>query len=109
MKHILMLLILTSSYAKAQNLTQEEQRALLKDVRDLKAKVQKLESGNAQKGLKTVDFKGSTTENTNPHPSAPTSPSLTPEQTKVLMETLQKAKLHQAEQEKALKELENEE
>ena len=107
MKYLFWFALLSSS-TFAQNLSPEEQRILLNDVKELKAKVQKLESGKTQKGLKTVDYAGGTTE-TASGPASPATPSLTPEQTRLLMETLTKAKGHQAEQEKALKELENEE
>ena len=108
MKYFLLCSLLTAASSFAQNLTPEEQRKLLNDVKDLKAKVQKLESGKTQKGLKTVDYEGGTTE-TATQASSPAAPSLTPEQTRQMMEVLQKAKAHQAEQEKALRELENEE
>ena len=95
----------------AQNLSAEEQRQLLNDVKELKNKVNKLESEKAGKGLKTIDYKGGTTEAAaSAAPSTtPAAPSLTPEQTKEYMQILQKAKAQQEAQAKALEELDNEE
>ena len=106
-----LLLLVVTAPIFAQNLSAEEQRQLLNDVKELKNKVNKLEAEKASKGLKTIDYKGGTTEaaTTQAPSSAPAAPSLTPEQTKEFMEVLKKAKAQQEAQAKALEELENEE
>jgi hypothetical protein len=111
MKYVLTLILLMTGAAFAQNLSPEEQKQLLIDVKELKNKVNKLEAEKSPKGLKTIDYKGGTTEaSTNAAaPSKSTTPSLTPEQTQEFMQVLQKAKAQQEAQNKALQELENEE
>jgi hypothetical protein len=111
MKFILALFLLITGSVFAQDLSPEEQKQLLNDVKELKNKVNKLEAEKSPKGLKTIDYKGGTTEAaTNAAaPSAPAAPSLTPEQTQEFMQVLQKAKAQQEAQNKALQEIENEE
>ncbi len=111
MKYALTLMLIMTGSVFAQNLSPAEQKQLLSDVKELKNKVNKLEAEKSPKGLKTIDYRGGTTEaSTNAAaPSAPATPSLTPEQTQEFMQVLQKAKAQQEAQNKALQELENEE
>lgn len=111
MKYFFALMFLMSAQTFAQNLSPAEQRQLLNDVKELKNKVNKLEaekSNSPKSGLKTIDYQNGTTEKAS-SATAPAAPSLTPEQTKEFMQTLQKAKAQQEAQAKALEELENEE
>jgi hypothetical protein len=108
MKILVILSLLLGLNAWSQNLSADEQKQLLNDVKELKNKVNKLESEKSQKGLKTIDYQNSTTESTSAA-SGPTAPEITPEQSKEIMDTLQRAKAQQEAQAKALKELEDEE
>jgi hypothetical protein len=110
MKSLLIVMFLIAGNSFAQNLSPAEQRQLLNDVKELKNKVHKLEAekSNSNKGLKTIDYNGGTTERTNSS-TTPAAPTLSSEQTQELMHTLQKAKAHQEAQIKALEDLENEE
>jgi lipoate-protein ligase A len=107
MKLIIILLVLSFS-AHAQNLTADEQRALLKEVQSLKERVNQLEKKNSGQGFRSTDYNSKTTESTSAK-SGSQEPTMTPEQRKEIMETMEKYKKAQAEQEKALKELEDEE
>ncbi len=102
MKIVFFILMMTP-FSYAQNLTPEEQRKLLNEVQSLKERVNKLEK-NESPGLKTTDYNAKTTES-----SAPAGPAMTAEQKKEITETMEKYKKAQIEQEKALKELEDEE
>ena len=92
----------------SQNLTPEEQQKLLQDVKLLKDKVNTLEAEKkTSSGLKTTDYNSNTTVvATTPGPAP--APELTAEQMKEMMDSLQKAKSHQDEQQKTLKEIDNE-
>lgn len=107
MKLILIALLLTP-LARAQNLTPDEQRQLLKEVQGLKERVNQLENKDSGQGFKTTDYKEKTTEATAPA-GAPQGPAMTEEQRTEIMATIEKYKKAQIEQEKALKELEDEE
>ncbi len=104
---ILLLLIFCFPFARAQNLTPEEQKNLLKEVQALKERVNKLEKTDSGSGLKTTDYNAKTTEAS--PTAAPAGPEMSAEQRKEVMETMEKYKKAQLDQQKALKELEDEE
>lgn len=102
---------LFSAQAFAQNLSTEEQRILLEDVKMLKDKVQKLEgekSGSSGGGLKTTDYHSQTTS-VSAVPAAEATPAISPEQMQELMKTLNHAKSQNDEKNKILKELDEDE
>jgi hypothetical protein len=105
MKFFLMTALLFCPLSWSQDMTPDQQRALLQEVQTLKERVNELEKKDAGSGFKSTDYHSKTTENT----GAPAGPAMTDEQRKELMETMEKYKKAQIEQEKALKELENEE
>lgn len=105
---LLLLMILTCPLVQAQNLSADEQRALLNEVQSLKERVSKLEKKNTGQGFKSTDYNARTTVGA-PLKAGPQEPRLTPEQRKEVMETLEKYKKAQIEQERVLQELENEE
>ncbi len=105
MKYFLMTALLYCPLTWSQDLTPDQQRALLKEVQALKERVNKLENKNSGSGFKSTDYQSKTTENT----SAPAAPAMTDAQRKEVMETVEKYKKAQIEQEKVLKELEDEE
>ncbi len=111
MKFSLFILIaLFSMNSPAQNLSAEEQRKLVEDMRVMKEKMDKLESkqGSAPSGLKKVNYQDETSEKkTEASPSA-SGASMTPEQTKKLMEDINSIKAKQAESQKILDELDKE-
>jgi hypothetical protein len=104
---LILLILIACPLAWSQNLTPDEQRALLKEVQSLKERVNQLEKKNSGQGFKSTDYSSQTTERTSVN--APQEPAMTPEQRKEIMETMEKYKKAQIEQEKALKELEDEE
>lgn len=108
MKWSLIALLFLSSYVGAQNLTPEEQKQLLREVQDLKGRVNQLENKDSGQGFKTTDYNEKTTA-ASPSSSAPAEPQMTEEQRAEIMATIDKYKKAQVEQEKALKELEDEE
>ncbi len=67
-----------------------------------------LATAQASSGLKTVDYDSQTTATTE-GATMPSAPSMTPEQMKSIMETVQKAGERQKEQAKALEELDQDE
>lgn len=105
----LLILLLLSPFVRAQDLTPEEQRRLLREVQDLKGRVNQLENKDSGQGFKSTDYQEKTTASTTPAGSASQEPAMTEEQRKEIMETVEKYKKAQAEQEKVLKELEDEE
>ncbi len=86
----------------------EDNAEVMKELNRLKSRVEELERKDSGKGFKSTDYSSKTTENTTPSGGAET-PQMTEEQRKEIMETVEKYKKAQAEQEKALKELENDE
>ncbi len=108
MKYLLVML-LTLPTAWSQDLSPEEQRQLLQEVKSLKERVNSLENkDDSASGFKSTDYESKTTEGT-ASPSQPAAPAMSDEQRREIMETVQKYKDAQVEQEKALKELEVEE
>ena len=108
MKLILML-FLVCPLAYSQNLSPDEQRALLKEVQGLKERVNQLEKKDSGQGFKSTDYSSKTTEASTIKSNSPEEPAMTPEQRKEVMETMEKYKKSQLDQQKALKELEDEE
>jgi predicted Fe-S protein YdhL (DUF1289 family) len=108
MKLILMIFLICP-FAFAQDLSPDEQRALLKEVQSLKERVNQLEKKDSGQGFKSTDYSSKTTETKTLKSNSPQEPAMTPEQRKEIMETVEKYKKAQVEQEKALKELEDEE
>lgn len=108
MKIFLISALLYCPLTWSQNLSPEEQKTLLNEVKALKERVNKLEKKDSGTGFKTTDYKSATTENT-ASPAAASGPAMTDEQRKEIMDTVEKYKKAQIEQEKALKELEDEE
>lgn len=108
MKMILMIFLICP-LSFAQDLSPDEQRALLKEVQSLKERVNQLEKKDSGQGFKSTDYSSKTTETTSVKSSSQPEPSMTPEQRKEIMEAMEKYKKAQVEQEKALKELEDEE
>ncbi len=106
---LILLLALICPLSFAQDLSPDEQRALLKEVQSLKERVNQLEKKDSGKGFKSTDYSSKTTETTSVKTNSPQEPAMTPEQRKEIMETIEKYKKAQLEQEKALKELEDEE
>lgn len=109
MKWTFLALFLLAPYVGAQNLTPEEQKQLLREVQDLKGRVNQLENKDSGQGFKTTDYNEKTTAASPSASGASSEPSMTEEQRKEIMETVEKYKKAQVEQEKALKELEDEE
>ncbi len=105
MKLILMVFLIFP-FAYSQNLSPEEQRVLLKEVQSLKERVKQLEKKDSGQGFKSTDYSSKTTESAILKTNSPQT--MTPEQEKEIMETVEKYKKAQIEQEKALKELEDE-
>lgn len=105
--NIFLIILLASPFAIAQNLSPEEQRQLLQEVKTLKERVNNLEQKDSGSGFRSTDFGSKTTETA--APAGTQMPTMTDEQRKEIMETVEKYKKAQAEQEKALKELEDEE
>lgn len=108
MKYFLIIALLYCPLSIANDLTPEQQKALLKEVQVLKDRVNKLEKKDSGSGFKSTDYNSKTTENTT-GPAASSGPAMTDEQRKEIMDTVDKYKKAQIEQEKALKELEDEE
>ena len=108
MKYFLLTALLCCPLTWAQNLSPDEQKNLLNEVKALKERVNKLEKKDSGSGFKTTDYKSATTEDTGPKPSA-SEPAMSAEQRTEIMETMEKYKKAQVESEKALKELEDEE
>jgi hypothetical protein len=115
MKTFFMLILLMSS-AFAENLTPEQQKQMLEDMRVMKERLDHLEKNKsapaAPSGLKTTNYQDATTE-TKTSPIAgsgvdETSPELSAEQSKKLMEDVANLKKNQAESQKVLDEMENE-
>lgn len=106
---LILIVLLTCPLTFAQNLSPDEQRALLKEVQSLKERVNQLEKKDSGQGFKSTDYSSKTTETTTVKSNSPQEPAMTPEQRKEIMETVEKYKKAQVEQEKALKELEDEE
>jgi hypothetical protein len=104
-----LVLFLSCPMVWAQNLTPDEQRALLKEVRDLKERVNTLEKKQSGQGFKETDYSSKTTAAQAAPATASQEPQMTEAQRKEIMETMEKYKKAQAEQTKALKELEDEE
>lgn len=109
MKWTLLLLFILSPILNAQSLTPEEQKQLLKEVQGLKERVNQLENKDSGQGFKSTDYKEKTTESTAPASAGSSEPTMTEEQRKEITATIEKYKKAQADQEKALKELEDEE
>ncbi|MFL5784412.1 MAG: hypothetical protein ACJ76H_07390 [Bacteriovoracaceae bacterium] len=108
MKFFLILLIACPT-VWAQNLTPDEQRALLREVRDLKERVNALEKKQSGQGFRETDYSSKTTAAQTAPATASQEPQMTEAQRKEIMETMEKYKKAQAEQTKALKEIEDEE
>lgn len=108
MKYFLIMSLLYCPFSWSQDLTPDQQKALLKEVQNLKERVNKLEKKDSGSGFKSTDYNSKTTENTS-GPAASSAPAMTDEQRKEILETVGKYKKAQIEQEKALKELEDEE
>ncbi len=109
MNYLLLVVLLALPTAWSQNLSPEEQRQLLQEVKSLKERVNGLENkDDSAGGFKSTDYESKTTEGS-ASPSQPAAPSMSGEQRREIMETVQKYKDAQAEQEKALEELEDEE
>ncbi len=108
MKFFLMIALLCSPLSWSQDLSPEQQKALLNEVQALKERVNKLEKKDSGSGFKSTDYNSKTTENT-AGPTSSSGPAMTDEQRKEILETVDKYKKAQIEQEKALKELEDEE
>lgn len=85
----------------------QDNAALVREINKLKARVDELEKKDSGQGFKSTDYSSKTTESTGPS-SASETPTMTEEQRKEIMATVEKYKKAQAEQEKALKELEDE-
>lgn len=103
------LIFLLLPLARAQSLSPDEQRALLNEVKALKERVNQLETKDSGQGFRSTDYQDKTTSQTSPGTASSQEPSMTEEQRKEIMDTLEKYKKAQAEQEKYLKELEDEE
>lgn len=101
MKFIL-LILLACPFSWAQ-----DNAALMREINKLKARVDVLEKKDSGQGFKSTDYSSKTTESTGP--TASETPAMTEEQRKEIMATMEKYKKTQVEQEKALKELEDEE
>lgn len=86
----------------------EDNAEVMKELNRLKSRVEELEKKDSGKGFKSTDYSSKTTESTAPSTGSET-PQMTEEQRKEIMATVEKYKKAQAEQEKALKELENDE
>ncbi len=87
----------------------QDNATLMKEINKLKARVDELEKKDSGKGFRSTDYSSKTTESTSSSSSSPETPTMTEEQRKEIMATVEKYKKSQAEQEKALKELEDEE
>lgn len=85
----------------------QDNAELMREINKLKARVNELEKKDSGQGFKSTDYSSKTTEGTGP--SSPETPAMTEEQRKEIMATVEKYKKAQIEQEKALKELEDEE
>lgn len=105
---ILIFFILISSPSFSQNLSPEEQRALLQDVKVLKERVKELENKNSGGGFRTTDYQEKTTETVSSPSQKSTEPAMTEEQRKEVLATLERYKKAQEEQQKYLQELEDE-
>jgi hypothetical protein len=97
----------------AQNLSPEEQRQMVEDMKLMKEKMNRLENKSAPAtGLKTVNYKDETAEKSKSgsQAEAPSAAgaSLTAEQTKKLLEDINTIKANQDESQKILDELEKE-
>lgn len=106
-KLLTLLVLIWVAQLQAQNLTPEEQRQLLNDVKDMKAKINKLEGKSEPTGLKRVNYENATSESK----EASTAPaaSLSPEDSKKLMDDISAIKLKQIESQKILEELDKDE
>ncbi len=108
----LAVLIFFSFTAGAQNLSPEEQRQLLNDVKEMKEKVNKLEGQkSAPTGLKRVNYENETSEkkeDTSTSGAAP-SASLSEADSKKLQEELEIIKRKQAESQKILDQMDKDE
>ncbi|MES2527880.1 MAG: hypothetical protein V4598_12380 [Bdellovibrionota bacterium] len=107
MKYFLITALLYSSVSWSQDLTPEQQKALLNEVQGLKDRVNKLEKKDSGTGFKTTDYKSSTTEDNTLKPSSG-EPAMTAEQRAEILKTVEQYKKAQAESEQALKELDEE-
>ena len=108
MKYFLITALLYCPFVWSEELTPEQQKALLNEVQTLKERVNKLEKKDSGTGFKTTDYKSTTTEDTGLKPSS-SEPAMSAEQRAEIMETMEKYKKAQVESEKAMKELEDEE
>lgn len=86
----------------------QDNATLMKEINKLKSRVDQLEKKDSGQGFKSTDYSSKTTESTGPS-SASETPAMSEEQRKEIMATMEKYKKSQGEQEKALKELEDEE
>ncbi len=111
MKYFLMTTLiyysLSSPLSWSQDLTPEQQKALLNEVQALKERVNKIEKKDSGSGFKTTDYKSNTTEDNSLKPSSG-EPAMTAEQRAEILKTMEQYKKAQAESEKALKELDEE-
>lgn len=85
----------------------QDKAAMMKELNRLKGRVEELEKKGTGHGFKSTDYESKTTESTGP--SKNEAPAMTEEQRKEIQETVEKYKKAQIEQEKVLKELEDEE
>lgn len=99
---LILIVLLACPFSWAQ-----DQAAMMKEINRLKERVDRLEKKDSGSGFKSTDYSSQTTESTGP--TASDTPSMTEEQRKEIMATVEKYKKAQGEQEKALKELEDEE
>ncbi len=106
---LILILFLVCPITWAQNLSPDEQKVLLKEVQSLKERVNQLEKKDSGQGFKSTDYSSKTTEATTVQSKSQQEPAMTPEQRKEIMETMEKYKKAQLDQQKALKELEDEE
>jgi len=98
---IVLLVMLSANFGYSQNLSSEEQKKILNDLREMKEKINRLEN-KSPSGLKKTNYANETTDK-NEEASA------SPEDTKKLMNDLNAVKLKQAESQKILDELEKDE
>ncbi len=112
MKTIIFVLLMMGS-ALAQNLTPDQQKKMLDDMRVMKERLDQLEKNKAPvtSGLKTTNYKDATSETNSPGGASPgeeSAPALTADQSKKLMDDIAVLKKNQADSQKILDEMENE-
>lgn len=85
----------------------QDKAAMMKELNKLRDRVEELEKKGSGQGFKSTDYGAKTTESSGPSKSE--TPAMTEEQRKEVQATIEKYKKAQIEQEKVLKELEDEE